>query len=103
MSSVLESESYIDDSSALFMQRMGEYADSEAVVDLGEWLQMYAFDIVGELLFGRRFGCRYTVQFVMILIFQSCVFVFMLSGVVSFYGRCQSWFSIPLSLPILEL
>ena len=55
MSSVLESESYIDDSSALFMQRMGGYADSKAVVDLREWLQMYAFDIIGELLFGRQF------------------------------------------------
>lgn len=74
MSSVLESEEYLDHCSELFMQRMGENADQGAVFDFGEWLQMYtlsittttysqtnfaeryAFDVIGELYFGRMFG-----------------------------------------------
>lgn len=41
LSNILRSEEYIDKCSALFMQRMAEYADAGQVVDLGEWLQMY--------------------------------------------------------------
>jgi hypothetical protein len=40
MSSVLESEKFIDKCSELFMQRMKEYADQGVDVDLGDWLQM---------------------------------------------------------------
>jgi len=39
MSTVLSLEPYIDNCSALFVKRMGEFADSGAVVDLGDWLQ----------------------------------------------------------------
>jgi cytochrome P450 len=56
MSSVLESENYIDECSQLFMNRMGEYADGGKTCDLGMWFQMYAFDVVGTLFFGRMFG-----------------------------------------------
>ena len=40
MSSILEQEKYIDSCSNLFHQRMGEFAATGEVVDLGEWLQM---------------------------------------------------------------
>jgi hypothetical protein len=43
MSSILESEEYLDRCSELFMRRMGEFADQGAVVDFGEWLQMCMF------------------------------------------------------------
>ncbi|KAI1630389.1 cytochrome P450 [Exophiala viscosa] len=56
MSSILESETYIDECSQLFIQRMGEYADSGQNFDFGMWLQMYAFDVVGTLFFGKMFG-----------------------------------------------
>ncbi|OQV03644.1 hypothetical protein CLAIMM_08662 [Cladophialophora immunda] len=56
LTNILRSEPYIDNCSNLFMQRMGEYADAEEIVNLGEWLQMYAFDVVGELFFGKMFG-----------------------------------------------
>ena len=56
MTSILESEQYLDRCSELFMQRMGEFADQKSIVDFGEWLQMYAFDVIGELYFGRMFG-----------------------------------------------
>lgn len=41
MSSILESEVYIDKCSDLFLLRMGQYTDEKAVVDLGDWLQKY--------------------------------------------------------------
>lgn len=56
MSSVLDSEPYVDQCSDLFMQRLGEMADEGKSVDLGHWLQMYAFDVVTELFYGKSFG-----------------------------------------------
>ncbi|KAK5044698.1 hypothetical protein LTR84_010590 [Exophiala bonariae] len=56
LSNVLQSEMYIDKCSALFIQRLGEYVDAGKIIDLGDWLQMYAFDVIGELYFGKMFG-----------------------------------------------
>ncbi|RDL41768.1 uncharacterized protein BP5553_01747 [Venustampulla echinocandica] len=56
LSNILQSEEYIDVCSELFNQRLGEFADTGESIDLGEWLQMYAFDVIGELYFGRMFG-----------------------------------------------
>lgn len=56
LSSVLESERFIDACTATFMSRLDEFVDSGETVDLGLWLQMYAFDVVGELFYGRQFG-----------------------------------------------
>ncbi|OAQ60423.1 cytochrome P450 oxidoreductase [Pochonia chlamydosporia 170] len=56
LSSVLESERFIDACTATFMSRLEEFVDSGETVDLGLWLQMYAFDVVGELFYGRQFG-----------------------------------------------
>lgn len=56
LSNVLKSEVYIDECSKLFIRKLGELADSARTIDLGQWLQMYAFDVIGELYFGRMFG-----------------------------------------------
>lgn len=40
LSNVLQSEEYIDKCSELFIKRLGEYADAQQTVNLGEWLQM---------------------------------------------------------------
>ena len=73
MTSVLESEEYIDNVTRAFFQRMSEFADSKTAVDMGEWLHLwvlahsvdrmtemtissYAFDAVCELFFGHQFG-----------------------------------------------
>jgi hypothetical protein len=39
LTTILSLEQYIDNCSALFVKRMGEFADSGAVIDLGDWLQ----------------------------------------------------------------
>jgi hypothetical protein len=56
MSSVLDSEVYVDQCSDVFLQRLGEMAQAGQAVDLGHWLQMYAFDVVTELFYGKAFG-----------------------------------------------
>ena len=56
MTSILESEPYIDDCTQLFMIKLGEVADGKTSVDLGRLLQLYAFDVIGELYFGSKFG-----------------------------------------------
>lgn len=56
MSNVLKSESYIDQCSKMFINKLQSFADKAEHIDLGEWLQMYAFDVIGELYFGRMFG-----------------------------------------------
>ena len=38
------------------MQQLGVYADRGEAVDLGTWLQYYAFDVVGELSFATKLG-----------------------------------------------
>ncbi|KAI0120995.1 cytochrome P450 oxidoreductase [Xylariales sp. AK1849] len=56
LANVLQSEPYIDHCSALFLERLGEHTDSEKPFDLGKWLQMFTFDVIGELYFGNMFG-----------------------------------------------
>lgn len=57
LANVLKSEVYIDKCSELFLRRLREHAENaEPVIDLGRWLQMYAFDVIGELYFGNMFG-----------------------------------------------
>ncbi|KAL3446982.1 cytochrome P450 [Aspergillus insuetus] len=56
MSSVLESEQYIDACTDVLLDKMGKFAKSNRVIDLGEWIQWYTFDVVGELFFGQQFG-----------------------------------------------
>ncbi|KAL4948676.1 cytochrome P450 [Aspergillus filifer] len=56
MSSVLESEEYIDNCIDLFMEKMDRFSKTEEKIDLGKWVQWFTFDIIGELFFGQQFG-----------------------------------------------
>ncbi|KAL9640463.1 MAG: hypothetical protein Q9164_000282 [Protoblastenia rupestris] len=56
MSSVLESEKAIDSCTQLFCETMRDFAEQKSVVDLGLWINMYAFDVLGELFYGKMFG-----------------------------------------------
>jgi hypothetical protein len=58
MSTILSLEPYIDDCSRLFVKRMGGFADSGAVVDLGDWLQWYVRSSSNSQL--RRTHCDAT-------------------------------------------
>jgi cytochrome P450 len=54
MTSIRTMESLVDDCSDIFVQSMRDLEGQ--VVDLGAWLQWYAFDVIGMITFNRRFG-----------------------------------------------
>ncbi|CAD6443462.1 0c9fd5bc-d3f3-4ba2-8127-3c0015f70ac3 [Sclerotinia trifoliorum] len=56
MSSLVGYEPYVNNSTELLSRRFGELASSGKIVDLQHWLQCYAFDVIGEITFGQRFG-----------------------------------------------
>ncbi|KIX03195.1 uncharacterized protein Z518_06747 [Rhinocladiella mackenziei CBS 650.93] len=53
---LLESEQAIDSCITLFMDRLDEFAAKRQPVDLGAWLQYFAFDVIGELTFASKLG-----------------------------------------------
>ncbi|KAK5166467.1 uncharacterized protein LTR77_008010 [Saxophila tyrrhenica] len=56
LESLLKMESSVDDCGKLFVEKMNSFANRDEPVDLGAWLQYYAFDVVGELTFQSKFG-----------------------------------------------
>ncbi|KAI1066927.1 hypothetical protein LB507_011384 [Fusarium sp. FIESC RH6] len=56
LTSLLESEAAIDSCTELFMSRLDEWAVGGKPIDLGIWLQYYAFDVVGEVNFAMKLG-----------------------------------------------
>lgn len=57
MTTVLEYEPFVDTTTVLFINRLDElYASTGQVCDFGKWLQYYAFDVIGEMTFSKRFG-----------------------------------------------
>ncbi|KIY02977.1 uncharacterized protein Z520_01442 [Fonsecaea multimorphosa CBS 102226] len=53
---LLQSEAAIDSCVNLFMDRLNEFASKREPVDLGAWLQYFAFDVVGEVTFASKLG-----------------------------------------------
>ena len=53
---LLQSEAAIDSCVSLFMDRLSEFASKKEAVDLGAWLQYFAFDVVGEVTFASKLG-----------------------------------------------
>jgi hypothetical protein len=57
LSTLVEFEPFIDSTTAVLFSRLDElFANSNKICDLGEWLQFYAFDVIGELTFSKRLG-----------------------------------------------
>lgn len=56
MSSLAHYESFVDHCTDLFSQRLSEFADRRQSLNLGHWFQCYAFDVIGNITFGERFG-----------------------------------------------
>lgn len=46
MSTLVEFEPFVDTTTKLFIEKLDRFAESGAAVDIGVWLQMYAFDVV---------------------------------------------------------
>jgi cytochrome P450 len=56
MSSLVGYEPFVDNCSAMMTQRLSEIAQAGRTIDLQHYLQCYAFDVIGEITFGNRFG-----------------------------------------------
>jgi cytochrome P450 len=55
--SLRDQEPIITKHVAMLIQRLHEYERSGTAVDLVEWFNYVAFDIIGDLTFGEPFGC----------------------------------------------
>lgn len=49
MTALLEMEDFVSDCVKVFETRLREFADNGHPVDMGHWLQCYAFDVIGEI------------------------------------------------------
>jgi hypothetical protein len=56
LTSVLKSEPALDEARDVFIQRLDEFADRNEEFDFGLWLEMYAYDNIGVVFFGKQFG-----------------------------------------------
>ncbi|KAJ6004050.1 hypothetical protein N7522_005695 [Penicillium canescens] len=56
LTSLLEMEPAVDSCTAMFTSQLAKFADSKTPIDLGIWLQYYAFDVVGEMTFAKKLG-----------------------------------------------
>ncbi|KAH0836163.1 hypothetical protein AYO21_04830 [Fonsecaea monophora] len=57
MSTVVEYEPLIDSTFRAFVKQINErFVDPRRECDLSRWLQMYAFDVIGEITFSKRLG-----------------------------------------------
>jgi cytochrome P450 len=57
MTTLLDYEPYVDATSTLFVERLTTlFARENRSCDFGQWIQWYAFDVIGEMTFGQRLG-----------------------------------------------
>lgn len=56
MSALITYEPFVNNCSSLLTSRLHSLASSHQTIDLQHWLQCYAFDVIGEITFGSRFG-----------------------------------------------
>ncbi|OSS44053.1 hypothetical protein B5807_11148 [Epicoccum nigrum] len=57
LSALVSFESRVDSTMEVFCTQLEErFVETQQVCDLGKWLQMFAFDVIGELTFSKRLG-----------------------------------------------
>jgi hypothetical protein len=56
LTNVLKSEPALDETVNLFIQRLDQFAGRGEEFDFGLWLEMYAYDNIGVVFFGKQFG-----------------------------------------------
>ncbi|EAS33898.3 cytochrome P450 oxidoreductase [Coccidioides immitis RS] len=56
LSTLVSYEGFVDDCVGIFDQRLRGFADQKLGINFGHWLQCFAFDVIGEITFSKRFG-----------------------------------------------
>lgn len=57
MSTIKSYEPYVDSCAALLLKRFDEFAESGETFDLQQWMQCYAFDVIGEITVSLVLAC----------------------------------------------
>ena len=53
---LLKMEPAVDSCIRLFMSRLSDLVKQGGPIDLGQWLEFYAFDVIGEITFSKKMG-----------------------------------------------
>ncbi|KAH7137812.1 cytochrome P450 [Dactylonectria macrodidyma] len=56
LTSLLSNEAAVDSCTKLLLEKLSYFADGRQLFDLGEWIQFYTFDVMGELTFAQKLG-----------------------------------------------
>ncbi|KAK4908910.1 hypothetical protein LTR66_017526 [Elasticomyces elasticus] len=56
MTSLVSYEPLVDNCIEIFKKRLHEISSYGRSIDMAHWMQCYAFDVIGEITFGSRFG-----------------------------------------------
>ena len=56
MTNLVQMEPFVDECSDLLVKRFKEFAQAGRQMDMGHWLQCYAFDVIGHISVAKRFG-----------------------------------------------
>lgn len=57
MTNLVQMEKYVNECSKLLISPFSEFADQRTLVDMGHWLQCYAFDVVGQVTVSNFSSC----------------------------------------------
>ncbi|KAH8660048.1 cytochrome P450 [Xylariales sp. PMI_506] len=56
MSNLVSYEPYVDECNSILCDRLAEFARSGSTFDMHQWLECWAFDVIGLITLSRRFG-----------------------------------------------
>ena len=56
MNAVVELDSFVQRPTDRLIARMEEFADSKKPMNFSDWMQWFAFDVMGEVSFSKQFG-----------------------------------------------
>lgn len=57
MSNLISFEKYVDSTVSVFFEQLDRrFVRTDQICDFGVWLQMFAFDVIGEITFSKRLG-----------------------------------------------
>ncbi|OAA67679.1 Cytochrome P450 [Cordyceps fumosorosea ARSEF 2679] len=56
MTSLVSYEGYVDSCTEIFFQRFDKLAREGTAFDLAHWFQCFAFDVIGDITYSKRFG-----------------------------------------------
>lgn len=60
LSTLVQFEPFVDSTTKTLLQqlskRFADRVDNSGICNFGEWLQFYAFDVIGELTYSQRLG-----------------------------------------------